>query len=68
MYLVILGIVFVSLLFLFWQKQINLLNPIVLYCVIWGGMVALYLMAIFTNFPELTLKSWALVLGSGIFL
>ncbi|WP_172643357.1 O-antigen polymerase [Lactiplantibacillus fabifermentans] len=55
-----------SLLFLFWKKQINLLNPIVLYCVIWGGMVALYVLPIFTNFPELTLKSWVLILGAGI--
>lgn len=53
----ILGVVIVLIaLFSIRNMEINILNPILLYILIWGGMCLLYLIPLFSNFKEINLK------------
>ncbi|WP_280948813.1 O-antigen polymerase [Lactiplantibacillus plantarum] len=61
MNLYILGLVILCLIAIFFKRTINILNPIVLFCVIWGTMIFLYLIPLFTSFPSITLRKWLII-------
>lgn len=61
----ILGVVIVlTALFSIRNMEINILNPILLYILIWGGMCLLYLIPLFSNFKEINLKEWGIILAT----
>ncbi|MCT3358159.1 hypothetical protein EFT38_00785 [Latilactobacillus curvatus] len=61
----ILGVVIVLIaLFSIRNMEINILNPILLYILIWGGMCLLYLIPLFSNFKEINLKEWGIILAT----
>lgn len=68
MNLYILGLVILCLIAIFFKRTINILNPIVLFCVIWGTMIFLYLIPLFTSFPSITLRKWLIIVcAAGLF-
>lgn len=61
----ILGVVIVlTALFSIRNMEVNILNPILLYILIWGGMCLLYLIPLFSNFKEINLKEWGIILAT----
>lgn len=66
MYFIILFL-FVVIYFTIGKLRINILNPTLLYIVVWGSMILMYQLPLFYNFPQLSVKSW-LVLTTSIIL
>lgn len=64
MNLYVFGLVLLVLTVIFFKRTINILNPIVLYCVVWGTMIFLYLIPLFTSFPSITPRKWLIIVGT----
>lgn len=58
---------FVLIYFALGKLKINILNPTFLYVTIWSGMVLLYQLRLFENFPKLSIETWVVIVLSSLF-
>lgn len=64
MYFFELVLVFLTFFIIFGRKSINMLNPTILYCIIWGTMIVLYVLPIFLNYPTIKFTNWLLIIST----
>lgn len=57
-------LVFLTFFIIFGRKSINMLNPTILYCIIWGTMIVLYVLPIFLNYPTIKFTNWLLIIST----